>query len=75
MRDEVKDVLCRIIQLEQEGSDSIEAGKELGRLYSRMKLNNFHWSTREKRWVYDYIDSGKEDSVSIPEPLQGEGDN
>jgi len=74
MRDEVKDVLCRIIQLEQEGSDSIEAGKELGRLYSRMKLNNFHWSTREKRWVYDYLDSDKEDSVSIPKSLESKTD-
>jgi len=74
MRDEVKDVLCRIIQLEQEGSDSIEAGRELGRLYSRMRLNNFHWSTREKRWVYDYLNSDKEDSVSLSEGLQTEGD-
>jgi len=74
MRDEVKDVLCRIIQLEQEGSDSIEAGHELGKLYSKMKLNNFHWSTREKRWVYDYLDSDKEDSVSIPKSLESKTD-
>jgi len=39
-----------------------------------MKLNNFHWSTREKRWVYDYLDSDKEDSVSIPKSLESKTD-
>ena len=66
MQDKVKDILCRIHQLESEGSDSLEAGLELGRLYSKMKNLGFSWNTRVKEWLRDDpIDPEEEDTDEI----------
>ncbi|MFI5389963.1 MAG: hypothetical protein ACHQYQ_01280 [Bacteriovoracales bacterium] len=70
MNDKIKEILCSIEALESEGSDSLEAGSELGRLYSKMKEFGFIWNTRIKEWVYDdTTDPEEEDTDEIPEKL------
>jgi len=72
MEDKIKSLISRIEQLESEseGDESIGAGIELGKLYSRMKELNWLWNTRAKVWMYDdTADIEEEDTDEIPEKL------
>jgi len=53
MTEKIKDLITRIEQLESESDESIGAGIELGKLYSKMREMGYSWNTRIKLWQFD----------------------
>jgi len=53
MEDNIKSLISRIEQLESESDESIGAGIELGKLYTKLRELGYSWNTRIKLWQFD----------------------